>query len=129
MKISLIGNNLTSLILAYILAKKKIDVEIYYLNSSKQHFKTRSLGISKYNLNYLSEFFKNIKKKTNKINEIKVLIKNGKINKEIIFNENSKPLFNIIKYDELVSYVKSKVSKNNYISFKKLKNDKHLLNS
>ena len=63
MKLSLIGNNLTSLILAYILAKKKIDVEIYYLNSSKQHFKTRSLGISKYNLNYLSEFFKNIKKK------------------------------------------------------------------
>ena len=128
MKLSLIGNNLTSLILAYILAKKKIDVEIYYLNSSKQHFKTRSLGISKYNLNYLSGFFKNIKKKTNTINEIKVLINNGKINKEIIFNENSKPLFNIIKYDELVSYVKSKVSKNNYISFKKLKNDKHLLN-
>ena len=128
MKLRLIGNNLTSLILAYILAKKKINVEIYYLNSSKQHFKTRSLGISKYNLNYLSEFFKNIKKKTNTINEIKVLINKGKINKEIIFNENSKPLFNIIKYDKLVSYVKSKVSKNNYISFKKLKNDNHLLN-
>ena len=76
----------------------------------------------------MSEFFKNIKKKTNTINEIKVLINNGKINKEIIFNENSKPLFNIIKYDKLVSYVKSKVSKNNYISFKKLKNDNHLLN-
>ena len=52
-------------------------------------------------------FLKNIKKKTNTVNEIKVFIKNGKINKEIIFNENSKPLFNIIKYDELVSYVKT----------------------
>ena len=31
-------------------------------------------------------------------------------------------LLNMMK---LVSYVKSKLSKNNYISFKKLKNDKH----
>ena len=63
MKLSLIGNNLTSLDFSlYFSKKKKLMSEIYYLNSSKQHFKTRSLGISKYNLNYLSEFFKNIQK-------------------------------------------------------------------
>ncbi len=121
MKICLIGNNLTSLILAYILSKRNFYVEICYLNSTKSNYKTRTLGITDFNLNYLKRYFHKISKVTNPIKDIKVLIQNGKINNEIDFNKNSKTLFNMVKYQELISYIKSKTLRNRYISFKKLK--------
>ena len=67
MKVCIIGNNLTSLVLANILSKKKISTEIYSNESSKVKFKTRTLGISNSNLSYLEKYFKNIKKITKKI--------------------------------------------------------------
>ncbi len=127
MKVCLIGNNLTSLILGYILSKKKIYSEIYSKNNHKYNFKTRTLGISEYNLKYLTKFFKNIPNHTKSINEIEVLINNEKINKKVSFNENSKVLFNMIKYDKIVSLVRSSVTKSKYISFKKIKKNSEYL--
>ena len=121
MKICLIGNNLTSLVLACILSKKKFHTEIYSLKSSKPNFKTRSLGITSHNLKFLEGFYKNISKKTNSISEIKVLIKNNKINEKILFKKNSMPLFNMIKYEKLISLFRSKANSSKYISFKYLK--------
>ena len=63
MKVCLIGNNLTSLILAYILSKKKINTEIYSTKTSTFNFKTRTLGITEHNLNYLANYFENIYQK------------------------------------------------------------------
>ena len=60
MKICLIGNNLTSLVLACILSKKNFHTEIYSLKSSKPNLKTRTLGITNHNLKYLTGYFKNI---------------------------------------------------------------------
>ena len=126
MKVCLIGNNLTSLILANILSKKNFQIKIFSTKSLKSNYKSRSLGISEYNLNYLEQYFKNISKKTNPINEIKILVQNNKINKEILFNKNSMTLFNMIKYNDLISYIKSKTGKNNYISFKYIKKNSDL---
>ena len=123
MKICLIGNNLTSLILANILSKKNIYCEIYYIKSIKNNLNTRTLGISDNNLKYLLNYFKNILNKTNPINEIHVFVKNEKINKKVSFNKSSKTLFNMIDYNQLVSFVKSKISKNKYIS--QIKLNKH----
>ena len=89
MKFCIVGNNLTGLILAYILSKKNIHSEIYSIKSSKFSFKTRTLGITKNNLNFLSNYFKNISKKTNQINEISVLVQDRKIKEEILFNKKS----------------------------------------
>ena len=58
MKICLIGNNLTSLILAYILSKKNLTIEIYSKKTPKINFITRTIGISKYNFNFLKNHFK-----------------------------------------------------------------------
>ena len=118
MNVCIIGNNLTSLILAYILSKRKIKIEIYSSKIKIKNFKTRSLGISTYNLNYLRKYFKGIKKKTNPINEIKVLVDNSKIKEVIHFKKDSSILFNMIKYDELNSFINNKVKKNKYILFK-----------
>ena len=109
MKVCIIGNNLTGLILASILSKKNFFIEIYSIKGKKLNFPTRTLGITSDNLDYLQKYFKGISKKTHPIEEIKVLIKNEKINEKIIFNKNSKPHFHMIKYDKLITYLKSKV--------------------
>ena len=93
MKVCLIGNNLTSLILAYILSNKNFNIEIYGLKSTKHVFSTRTLGITASNLKYLEKYLNNLSRKTYSIDEIKVLIQNGKINEEILFNQNSINLF------------------------------------
>ena len=127
MKFCIVGNNLTGLILAYILSKKNIHSEICSIKSSKFYSKTRTLGITKNNLNYLGNYFKNISKKTNQINEINVLVQNSKVKEEILFNKNSAILFNMIKYEKLISYIKSKIIKNKYISFKFIKKNSELI--
>ena len=107
MKVCLIGNNLTSLILAYILSNKNFNIEIYGLKSTKHVFSTRTLGITASNLKYLEKYLNNLSRKTYSIDEIKVLIQNGKINEEILFNQNSINLFNMIKYDQFIKIFKS----------------------
>ena len=127
MKVCIIGNNLTSLILASILSKKNLFIEIYSIKGKKLNFATRTLGITSYNLDYLQNYFKGISKKTHLIEEIKVFIKNEKINEKVVFSKNSKPYFHMIKYDKLITYLKSKVKTNKFISYKYLKKNSQLL--
>ena len=127
MKICLIGNNLTSLVLACILSKKNFHTEIYSLKSSKPNFKTRTLGITNHNLKYLASYFKNISKQTNSISEINVLVRNKKINEKILFKKNSMPLFSMIKYEKLISFFRSKANSSKYVSFKYLKKNSDLV--
>ena len=123
MKVCLIGNNLTSLILASILSKKNFNIKIYSKRDKKYKFKTRTVGITDHNLNYLSNYFKNINKITKPINEIKILIKNKKINEQILFNKDSRSLFHMVKYEKLFLHIKSKVTSSKNISFKYYKRD------
>ena len=99
MKICLVGNNITSLILAYILSKK-IYSEIYSVKSNKVNFKTRTLGLTENNIKFLSNYFNNISKRINQIKEIKSMIKNNEIKDEILFKQNSNTLFNMISYND-----------------------------
>ena len=128
MKVCLIGNNLTSLILAYILSKKKFKVEVYSSKKEKFKSKTRSLGITDFNLNFLEKNFKNISKKTNSINQIKVLVQNIKKNQKILFNDNSNTLFSMIEYYNLLKFIESKVKLIKTIKFKNIKRKYNLIN-
>ena len=127
MKLCLIGYNLTSLILAYILSKKKIHVQIYVKKAAKTNFSTRTLGITQDNLKFLNSYFKNINKITNPIKQIKVFLKNIKGNQEILFNDQNLTLFYVVKYNKFFSFINSKIKRNNYISFKYINRDKDLL--
>ena len=126
MKVCIIGNNLTSYILAYILSKKNFGVEIYYVKSKKRSFNTRTLGISNSNIKFLDTYFNNISKKINPINEIKVLIDNKMTKDKILFKKNLSPLFHMVKYKNLISYIKLKINSNKKIVIKNIKNNSSL---
>ena len=127
MKICLIGNNLTSLILAHILSKKKFNVEIYSLKPTKNIFKTRTLGITNHNIKFLSFFFPKIRKFSNQINEIKVVIKNNNKDSKLVFNEKKSPLFYMFKYNILLNYLKDQNKRNKNVKFKKLSKNSDLM--
>ena len=53
MNVCLIGNGISTLILANVLANRNIKVSIYQEDQRKKKLITRTLGISKNNFNYL----------------------------------------------------------------------------
>ena len=51
MKISIIGNNLTALVLAKVLLKKKIQVDLFYEENTTKNLKSvRTIGITQLSL-------------------------------------------------------------------------------
>ena len=57
MKVCIIGNNLVSLTLAKALLNKGLSVDIYYKKSNKIYDQTRTIGISKSNVEYFNNLF------------------------------------------------------------------------
>ena len=95
MKISLIGHNLTNLILANVFEEKKLNVDIY-LNKKFQNIKTdRTIALSRENFDYLKFLTKsNIKPWKSK--EIKIFTENS----------HSKEIINFIKKNEKIKVYK-----------------------
>ena len=63
MNVCLIGNGISTLILANVLANRNIKVSIYEEAYPKKKLITRTLGISKNNFNYLIKEKINVKRK------------------------------------------------------------------
>ena len=63
MKISIIGNNLTGLILAKALSNKNINVEIFYSSKSKKLKSNRTIAITNKNMNFVEKNLFHISKK------------------------------------------------------------------
>ncbi len=117
MKVCLIGNNLTSLVLANILSEKEFDCSIYSLTKKNVNFPSRTLGITNYNFKFLKKYFPKIVKKSNGIDKINILINNGKIKEKVIFEKKSNSLFQILKYNDFYKELYSQSIKNNRINF------------
>ena len=120
MKVCIIGNGLVSLTLAEVLGKKELLVDILVDKKKIIIDKTRTLGISKSNIDYFNS-------KIQKIDDISWRIKNIKIftektaHEEIIkFNNNSEQIFSIVKNYDLQKKIKNNLSKNKFVSFKKM---------
>ena len=90
MKVCIIGNSLTSLALAKALVNKEIFVDIFYKHKNINLDKTRTIGLSKSNINFFNKNISNINKILWPIKKIKIFTENSR-NKEII------------KFDDLLS--------------------------
>ena len=109
MNICIIGDGLTSLSLAKNLINKKINVHLYYKKKIKNLSTSRTIGISKNNLEFFKEEIQEIPKKILwEINKIK--INSEKLEKESLlrFKKERSNLFYMVKNDELYESLKKK---------------------
>ena len=119
MNVCIIGEGLTALSLAKSLINKKINVHYYHKDGNSNFFPNRTIGISKSNFEFFKEKIFQIPKNNYwKINKIEIYT--DKIEKENLlkFENDKKDLFYIIKNDELIKSLKSKLIKNKF--FKKI---------
>ncbi len=114
MKICLIGQNLTNLILASVFEEKKLNVDIY-LNKKFQSIKTnRTIALSSENFDYL-KFFTKSSIIPWKSKEIKIFAE-GSQSKEIInFIKKNKEVFNLVSYSKLNEIFLKKIEKSKFI--------------
>ena len=121
MKVALIGNGLTNLVLAKVLANKNIFVSMHYEDNKKKILNSRTLAVSNENLKFLNSESINIKKYIHPIKKILIFHEKNN-NQEIIKFDNKKNLFCIIKYFDFLSFLTKKNLNNRYITKKKIKN-------
>ena len=118
MKVSILGNGITSLSLAKLLANQGIAVDIYSNNEFKKN-NIQTLGISKTNIDFFNEKILNIKKLLWKINKIEIYSENFENEKILDFFKNNEDLFFVIKNNDLYEYLKFELKKNKLVNFKK----------
>tara|TARA_B100000886_G_scaffold296254_1_gene223386 strand:+ start:1622 stop:2701 length:1080 start_codon:yes stop_codon:yes gene_type:complete len=118
MKVGIIGNNLTCLVLAKALVNQEIFVDIFNSDKKIDIDKTRSIGISKSNIDYFNKNISNINKFSWPIKKIKIYSENSN-NEEIIkFKNKSDNLFSIIENYKLFNQLKTELKKNKFFKYK-----------
>ena len=119
MNICLIGNGLTSLVLAKNLINKKINVFVYYKNVKESIYQSRTTGISKNNFDFFNKEIIKLKKKMIwKINQIEIYSEKYKNEKILNFKKPEEELFSIFKNNEVYRLLENDLKKNKL--FKKI---------
>ena len=125
MNICLIGNSLTSLVLAKALVNKKIKVTMYYKNKYHIGDNTRTIGISSDNTEFIQKEIIRINKSLLwGINRIEIYNKNQVNDKILNFSDPKKKLFSIIKNDKFYRLLYQSLKKNSYFKKVIIKNPK-----
>ena len=105
MKLCILGGGLTSLCLAKSLVNKGIFVDIFSNKKLLEYNKSRTIGISKKNLDFFNKNILDIKKLLWNINKIEVYSENLQYEKILNFQNGDQPLFAIIKNYDLQKYL------------------------
>ena len=119
MKICLLGNNLTNLVLASILFKQRISVDIISQTSQLVYKNTiRTIAISNKNYNFLKKNIKGINNLGWPTEKIKIFSEKNKSEELFEFKNKNENNFYLIKYNTLYKLLK----KNKFLNFISLKN-------
>tara|TARA_A100001011_G_scaffold80746_1_gene83868 strand:+ start:195 stop:1256 length:1062 start_codon:yes stop_codon:yes gene_type:complete len=119
MKICLLGNNLTNLVLANILLKKKINVDIIsQVNPSLLINTIRTIAISNENYEFLRKNIKGFSKLGWPTEKIKIYSAKHNSSELFEFKNKNQSNFFLLKYSTLYNLMK----KNKYLKFINLKN-------
>ena len=121
MNICIIGDGLTGLSLAKNLTNKKIDVHFYHKNKIKSLTSSRTIGISRNNLEfYKKEIYEIPKKIFWQIKKIEIYSEKQNKERLLKFEDKKDNLFYMLKNDELYKLLMKDLSNNEY--FKKKTN-------
>ena len=118
MTVCIFGNNLTALTLAKALVNNEIDVHVLYNKKNYKISNSRTIGITKNNIEFFNNNIINIEKIIWKIKRIEIFSENLKNEKLINFKTNNDQLFSILKNHKLYKLLKQNLSKNKFLSFK-----------
>ncbi len=124
MRVCILGTGLSSLALAKALVNEKIQVDVFYLEKLKKINQSRTIGISKKNINFFNKHIININKFIWKLKKINIFSENLENEKLLNFQDDNDQLFSIIKNSELCEILEKSLIKNKY--FKKLKFEENL---
>ena len=118
MTVCILGNNLTALTLAKALVNNEIDVHVLYNKKNYKVSNSRTIGITKNNIEFFNNNIINIEKIIWKIKRIEIFSENLKNEKLINFKTNNDQLFSILKNHKLYKLLEQNLSKNKFLSFK-----------
>ena len=119
MKICIIGDGLVSLTLASVLIQKDLSVDILFSSKNAKYNKTRTLGISKSNIDYINKEIINIKKISWEIKNIKIYTEDSSDKEILNFKNKNQQIFSIIKNHELYKILNKNLKKSKIVKFKK----------
>ena len=112
MNVCIIGNGLSSLTLAKALVNQNIHVTLISQNTPKKIDQSRTLGISKNNVEYFKKDIINIDELLWKIKKIEIYTDNLKNEKILNFENNNKEIFSILKNSDLYEFLDKQLKKN-----------------
>ena len=118
MKVCILGNSLTALTLAKTLVNLKINVELLYTKKKIDISKTRTIGISKSNIDFFNEKIININSLLWKLKKIEIFSDNLIREKLINFEKDNEQIFSIIKNHNLYGVLENNLSKNRFYNSK-----------
>jgi len=118
MKVCIIGDGLVSLTLANVLIQKDIFVDILRAKKRNNYDQSRTLGISKSNINYFNNEIINIKKIFWEIKRIKIYSEKDTKKEMIKFDNRNKQVFSIIRNYQLQKLLIKKLKSSKFTKFK-----------
>ena len=118
MRVCILGAGLSSLTLAKALVNQNIYVDLYAQKKINSLNKSRTIGISKSNIEFFNDAIINVDKIAWKLKKIEIFSDNLRKEKLINFENNKNVLFSIIKNENLFDVLEKSLSKDKY--FKKI---------
>jgi 2-octaprenyl-6-methoxyphenol hydroxylase len=122
MRVCILGYGLSSLTLAKALVNQNIYVEIISQKKNQKIGLSRTLGISKSNINFFNKNIINIEKLLWKLKKIEIYTDNLKNEKLLNFEKNDDQIFSIIKNHELHRVLEKNLIKSKYFKIRYLTN-------
>ncbi len=117
MNVCIIGDGLTSLSLAKNLINKKINVHIYHENKNQKLTPSRTIGISKNNLEFFKkEIYKISKRNCWEIKKIEIYSQKLKDGNLLSFENKKNDLFYMVKNDDLYGSLKREIFKDKFFN-------------
>ena len=126
MKVTILGDGLISLTLAKTLVNEGIFVDIICNQDVKFINKTRTIGITKSNIDFFNKNILNISKLQWQIKKIEIFLEKFGKKKILDFDGNKEQLFSIIKNYKLYKQLNNSLKKNKFFKRKRILLNKFL---
>ena len=119
MKVCILGDDLTSLAVAKALVKKEIFVDLFCEKKNTKIDTTRTIGISKSNIDYFNKEISNIKKMLWPIKKIKIFTENSRDKEVLKFEDQKDNLFSILQNQKIFNQLIIELKRSKFLKFKK----------